>query len=129
MAITGLRHYNLRAPRELLEILRVFYRDVIGLAEGERPPFRSVGYWLYAGDRDILHLSESAPGDIRQMGVATTFDHVAFAAHGRIEVESRLRAGNVAFQTAHVPVNGQVQLFLRDPAGNGVELAFASEES
>jgi hypothetical protein len=26
---------------------------------------------------------------------------------------------------AHVPVTGQVQLFFKDPAGNGVELNFS----
>ena len=44
MPITGLGHYNLRAPRELLESLRAFYCDVIGLSTGKRAPFGSFGY-------------------------------------------------------------------------------------
>ena len=43
MSITGLSQYNLRAPRELLESLRAFYCDVIGLSMEKRPPFRSFG--------------------------------------------------------------------------------------
>ncbi|MBL0164012.1 MAG: diguanylate cyclase [Xanthomonadales bacterium] len=128
MPITGLGHYNLRAPRELLESLRAFYCDVIGLSTGKRPPFRSFGYWLYAGDLDILHLTESSPEEVRVTNVSTTFDHVAFAAEGRLEMESRLRTCAIAFKTNQVPLTGQVQLFMRDPAGNGVELTFAADD-
>ena len=39
--ITGLHHINLRAPAELLATLRDFYRDVLGLEQGERPNFGS----------------------------------------------------------------------------------------
>jgi hypothetical protein len=49
MPIASIRHINLFAPRALLLQLRDFYRDAIGLVEGERPPLRSSGFWLYAG--------------------------------------------------------------------------------
>lgn len=129
MPIAGLAHFNLRAPREMLESLRHFYCEIIGLSLGQRPPFRSFGYWLYAGGRDILHLTESSPGEEQLTDVSTTIDHVAFAAYGRLEVESKLRANSVLFEIAHVPLTGQVQLFLRDPAGNGIELIFAADAS
>lgn len=57
MSVIGLDHYNLRAPRPLLDTLRDFYIDVVGLRLGARPPFRSHGYWLYAGAQAVLHLS------------------------------------------------------------------------
>ena len=41
MATLAFAHYNLRAPRKLLDELRDFYCDVVGLRVGERPPFRS----------------------------------------------------------------------------------------
>jgi catechol-2,3-dioxygenase len=124
MPIDGFAHFNLRAPRELLDTLFAFYRDVVGLYAGYRPPFRSYGYWLYAGGKDILHLTESAPGESRSNNAVTTFDHVAFACSGRGEIEARLRANGIDFSTDHVPSTRQVQLFLQDPAGNGVELNF-----
>ena len=52
MTTLGLNHYNLRANRELLDALRDFYCTVVGLTVGERPPFSSFGYWLYAGDQE-----------------------------------------------------------------------------
>ena len=54
MKILGLDHYNLCAPRELLEELREFYTDTVGLTVGYRPPFDSAGYWLYAGEQAVL---------------------------------------------------------------------------
>ena len=65
MTVVGFNHYNLRAPRELLEQLRSFYCDVVGLRVGPRPSFASFGYWLYAGEQDILHLTETDAGEVR----------------------------------------------------------------
>jgi catechol-2,3-dioxygenase len=125
MPIHGFSHYNLRAPRVLLESLRAFYCDVLGLTVGERPPFRRFGYWLYAGGQAILHLSEADADEVRATGVATTFDHVAFKCSGLAAFEARLRSHDIPFETGRVPQTGNVQVFLEDPAGNGVELDFA----
>jgi catechol-2,3-dioxygenase len=125
MTVIGLNHYNLRARRELMERLREFYCDVIGLRVGERPISRSFGYWLYAGEQAVLHLSEARPGEERAMHVTGTFDHVAFTCVDRDATEAALRAHGVAFRTSGVPAARQVQLFVEDPAGNGVELNFS----
>jgi catechol-2,3-dioxygenase len=124
MPVLGFSHYNLRAPRPLLETLRDFYVEVVGLATGHRPPFRSHGYWLYAGGQPVLHLSEAGPAEQRTPGSTHTFDHVAFRCSDRLPTERRLTERGVAFERADVPATGQVQLFFSDPAGNGVELNF-----
>ena len=59
MPVLGFNHYNIRAERSTMELLKVFYRDVIGLTLGDRPNLSSFGYWLYIGNKDILHLSEA----------------------------------------------------------------------
>jgi len=125
MPIVGLNHYNLRAPRELIETLRAFYTDIVGLAVGTRPPFRSFGYWLYAGGRDVLHLTEARPDETRRIDVSTTFDHVAFDSTDCAGVEQHLSARGIAYEVDRVPQTGQVQIFFKDPAGNGVELNFS----
>lgn len=125
MPVTGLNHYNLRASRELLDQLKDFYCDVVGLKEGPRPAFRSFGYWLYAGDQDVLHLSESAPGEARKTHVATTFDHVAFSCTNPVEMEEILVERRIEYGERLVAQTGTKQIFFHDPAGNGVELNFA----
>ena len=126
MPVSGLDHYNLRAARELLDALRTFYCDVVGLKQGHRPPFGTSGYWLYAGEHAVLHLSETDANEVRQPGVVNTFDHVAFACSRLAETEASLAAMKVPYRVAKVPATGVTQIFLTDPAGHGVELNFAS---
>jgi catechol-2,3-dioxygenase len=127
MPTIGFSHYNLRAPRGLLDVLRDFYVEVVGLAPGARPSFPNFGYWLYAGSHDVLHLSEADAADVRAVGVKSTFDHVAFACTGRADAEQRLSRHGIDYRVAVAPGTGQVQLFFQDPAGNGVELSFAKD--
>lgn len=128
MSVNGFNHYNLRAQRSLLDELMIFYTTVVGLSLGERPPFRSFGYWLYAGGRDVLHLSEAQQYEVRVTQVATTFDHVAFTCTGYSEMLAHLKQHQIDFCLSDIPLTGQRQVFFRDPAGNGVELNFAITE-
>lgn len=108
----------------MLDRIRDWYRDVLGLAQGERPPFGNFGYWLYADGRPILHLSEAGAGENHPAPGAGTFDHVAFTCTDLAAMRERLDALGIAYRVADVPLNRQRQVFLKDPAGNGVELNF-----
>jgi catechol-2,3-dioxygenase len=128
MAIAGFDHYNLRAARPMLDQLRDFYRDVVGLTVGQRPPFRRFGYWLYTGERAVLHLSLTDDGEERSGTAVNTFSHAAFNCTGRAEFETRLKHLGISYRTAQVPLLNLSQLFFHDPAGNGVELQFEANE-
>ncbi len=80
MPVAGFNHYNPRADRSTRDVLRDFHVDIVGLHEGFRPPLMRFGYGLYAGKRDVLHLTEALPDESRPPNVADTFDHVAFSA-------------------------------------------------
>jgi catechol-2,3-dioxygenase len=123
--VLGLAHYNLQAPRDLLERLRSFYCEVVGLEIGPRPAFNRFGYWLYAAGVDVLHLAETVPGDERLIHVNSTFDHAAFRCKDLAVFKRALEERGIPFETSVVPQTGVVQLFLTDPAGNGVELQFS----
>jgi catechol 2,3-dioxygenase-like lactoylglutathione lyase family enzyme len=124
MTTKGLNHVNLRAPRELLDQLKDFYCDVVGLEVGPRPPFPAFGYWLYAGGRAVVHLYQAGAEEVRQTNVETTLDHVAFDCEDSEAVETLLRRRGIAYEKAIVPASRQLQLFVADPAGNKVELNF-----
>lgn len=128
MAVTGFNHYNIRAQRVLLDQLKTFYCDVVGLTVGERPTLRSSGYWLYIGKKDVLHLSEAAAGEVRATDVATTFDHVAFSCTNQAETEAKLTQQGIVFNTRVVASTGVRQIFFKDPAGNGVEFNFLPDD-
>ena len=59
MSVLSLHHVNLRVSALELQLLREFYCDALGLSVGWRPPFKSNGLWLYAGDIPIVHLVET----------------------------------------------------------------------
>jgi len=124
MAVTGIDHYNLRGPMPVLETIRDWYRDTVGLTVGDRPPFRNRGYWLYAGTQPVLHLSEESPGENHPLPGEGTFDHVAFRCEDFDAMRARLEEKGIAFRVADVPLTRTRQIFLKDPAGNGVELNF-----
>jgi len=127
MKTLGLNHYNIRAPRPLLDALCAFYCDVVGLRIGDRPALSHFGYWLYAGNCAVLHLSEAGAGETRRANESSTFDHAAFTCTDRAGFEALLEQRAISYRVGGVPQTGQVQLFLKDPAGNGVELNFARE--
>jgi len=120
-----LDHINITAPGHLLDELRDFYRDVLGLTEGYRPTFSRPGYWLYAGDRPVVHLIESDTGKIRN-GTAA-LDHIAFRSRGLKAMKSRLEDFGVGYQEFVVGDIRLTQLFVTDPAGTRVEINFPDE--
>ena len=124
MAALGLDHYNIRAPSPLLEALRDFYVATLGLRVGPRPRFRTHGYWLYAGEQAVLHLSGTRTDEVREVGVTPTFDHVAFRCDDDAAMRATLDAAGIHFVVEDAPERSQRQIFFRDPAGNGIELNF-----
>jgi catechol-2,3-dioxygenase len=127
MAIVDINHYNLRGSWAVLEGLRDWYRDTVGLKVGDRPAFNNRGFWLYAGARPVLHLSEESPGEQHPAPGEGTFDHVAFTCEDFHAMRTRLETLGAKFRVADVPLTRTRQIFLRDPAGNGVELNFEIE--
>lgn len=129
MPAIKLDHVNIRVPTELLATLRNFYIEVLGLEDGFRPPFGSMGHWLYAGDQPVLHLSVTRngyPGFVKEGG---TVDHIAFGCKDFGAMCSKLESLGIEYRTTVVPVIEQRQVFFRDPAGNGVELNFGSGDT
>ena len=122
--ISGLNHYNLRSEVKMMETLKNFYIEIVGLQLGIRPPFQSNGYWLNAGDKDILHLSETKKNDDNPVNIKNTFDHMAFTAEDQDNYIKILKQRNIKFHLRVVPEIGTEQIFFKDPAGNGIELIF-----
>ena len=129
MTIKGLNHFNIMGSRSLIEEVRDFYVDVIGLSEGWRPDFDFEGHWLYAADVPILHLMVSEEGAVTDDGglSSTTghLDHIALTAADLTAVESRLIEFGQVYKKKVIPGFNVTQLFLHDPIGLGVELNFS----
>ena len=122
--IEGINHYNLRADEKTIEVLKDFYIEIVCLKLGHRPPFRNGGYWLYANQKDVLHLSFSKNGIVNELNVNSTFDHMAFTCQNEIMYIDLLTKKNIKFSIREIPEIGTRQIFFKDPAGNGIELIF-----
>ena len=126
MGVVAFNHINIRAPRRMLEEVKNFYLEVIGLAEGFRPDVPIHGYRLYLGDLPVLHLMEWS--DITQAPIYKKgyLDHVAFSCDGLEDFINKLENLNVVYTRRDFDLNGGAftQLEVTDPVGNGVELNF-----
>ena len=121
--ILSINHIQLVAEKDLVIKLRDFYCNVVGLTEGFRPAFERFGFWLYIGDKDVVHLITPKEGDDRSPH-KSSYDHVAFKTSDYQGVLKRLKALNIPFEEKPIPGMTAHQIFLRDPAGNRVELNF-----
>lgn len=119
MAIDSIDHYTILASD--VDASRDFYVRVLGLTDGDRPPFDFPGAWLYLGDAPVVHLIGG-----RSKGATDTgsIDHVAFQASGLAEMRQRLEETGVEFREREVPRLRMAQLFVKDPDGVTVEINF-----
>jgi catechol 2,3-dioxygenase-like lactoylglutathione lyase family enzyme len=116
--ISALNHVNIATAR--LEESKRFFTEVLGLSVGYRPDFDFPGYWLYVGDRAIVHLV--GVEHARRPSTEAVLDHVAFDLAEPEAMLERLRAAGVAYRELVTPDGRIRQIFLQDP--NGVRLEF-----
>lgn len=118
-------HINISAPMKLLEKVRDFYCEVLGLNEGFRPNFSKNGFWLYADGKPIIHLSESPGHDVGEK--QGYIDHFALKATGVASVIEKLENAGIGYKTSYVEEIFLTQVFCKDPSGIGVEINFVNE--
>ena len=128
MPITEINHINLRAERDMMDILRDFYCDIVGLKIGPRTATTSYGFWLYIGNNDVVHIAEykaveGSKKQVPEINVNGTYDHVSFTCTDMPAMEAHLTTHTITYTTRTL-LNGVKQINFKDPAGNGIELNF-----
>ena len=126
MALQNLNHLLVLAGD--LEATRDFYVTVLGLKVGGRPPFPFPGYWLYLGDRAVVHLAKKSAEDGPSDQGTGPIDHVAFEAAGLEAMLERLDRLGIPARRREVPGAGLHQVFIRDPNGVTIELNYPASE-
>ena len=118
MTIRGVDHINIATTK--LQETRDFYVEVLGLSEGDRPPFPFPGYWLYADGFPIVHMQ------LASREVTSTLDsalnHAAFQVADFDALIARLTKAGVAYDQVLVPGTSVRQAFFLDPNGVRLEL-------
>jgi catechol-2,3-dioxygenase len=129
MPVTELNHVNLRIPYEVMLKLKDFYCDVVGLTVGPREGFTSRGYWLYIGDKHVMHLAEYRGEGAPLTNVLTSIDHISFTCTDMPATEAHLIAHHIDYSVRDLPVLNVKQINFKDPVGNGVELFFYMDKA
>ncbi len=124
MTITAMNHFTILTDD--VERTRDFYGDLLGLAEGYRPPLGMPGVWLYAGNQAVLHVVGGRSREQLKPGV---IDHMAFSAVGLADSLAKLAARGIAYDCRRQPESRMWQVFFKDPNGALVELDFAPHET
>ncbi len=139
MALEKLEHYTVRCVN--MEQSRDFYRDIVKLKQGARPPLDFPGYWMYCGDVPVVHLvplrdplamrgfvnppDRNGP-EPRGTG---SVDHIAFRAEDLEGMRRHFTAKGVTFDTRVIGGGDLTQLFIDDPNGITIELNFWTSKS
>jgi glyoxylase I family protein len=97
-----------------------FYRDLLGIAECERPDLGFPGAWLHVGDQQIHLLQVPNPDPVDGRPEHGGRDrHLAFSVSGLEQIAALLEKKGISFTLSK---SGRKALFCRDPDGNAVEL-------
>ena len=118
MAIVDLDHVNIRTTQ--LAKTTAFFTEVLGLVVGWRPDFPFGGAWLYAGEKDVVHLVEVAKAHVPSEG--SSLDHFAFAIDDFEDARRRLDAAGIGYRESAAPNGGIRQFFLTELNGVTIEL-------
>jgi catechol-2,3-dioxygenase len=124
MDIKLLEHVNLRTAD--LHRLEGWYCKVLGLKRGYRPPFKSTGRWLYAGNIPMVHLLEVKEQKISE---DPTMEHFAMRVSDLKGFLKTLEEMNISYRTVRVPEMRTFQIYITDPDGNNMHLDFPPEEA
>lgn len=117
MRATRLNHVSIHAVD--MEASLRFYIDVLGMEHVPSPDFEHRVEWLRLGDQQLhLFLRETAAPEFHHLGL----DVDDFEAAYLMARERGLLDDETFAPTVRELNDGSVQMYLRDPAGNLVEL-------
>jgi predicted enzyme related to lactoylglutathione lyase len=119
--VTSLHHVNVTVSPELEAETKHFYGDVVGLQQVPKPATaRQTGAWYQIGESQ-LHLSvedeERGPLSSR---------HICFHVSDLAEAEKKFRDAGVEIITDARSIAGTLRFYVRDPAGNQLEIVQSS---
>lgn len=123
MPATAMNHFTILTDDVSATVS--FYRELLGLADGPRPPLQFPGAWLYTGGSAVLHVVGGRTADELKPGV---IDHMAFSATDLTHTLALLTSRNVDHVCRRQAGSGTWQVFFHDPNGARVELDFAADE-
>ena len=138
MPLSHIEHFLVAADD--IDATADWYCRVLGMKEGPHPDFGFPVKWLYLGEQDIVHITQSgknASGNQKtylgrtsqDTGSGTgALDHIAFRATGLQRMMSHLKSLGISFNERRANGQALYQLFMFDPNGIKIELNYDAAE-
>jgi catechol 2,3-dioxygenase-like lactoylglutathione lyase family enzyme len=114
------------------EAMKDFLCELLDLQAGTRPGFSFQGYFLFAGDEDIIHIFGRSDDskitdklrelDVQESEVQNIVHHVSFYSDDYDQTIQRIEQLNVKYVTYDVPDSNVKQLFVRAPENLLIEI-------
>ena len=115
MHVLGIDHAAIKTAR--LADTQAFFVEVLGLRVGARPAFDFAGAWLYAGDKDVVHLVETEHDKLPSP--AASINHFALRVADFEAALARLRDRGVPYQMDTTPGGELRQIYVTAPTAYG----------
>ena len=134
MALDSMDHLSIRTTK--MEETREFYETAMGMTVGDRPPLPFPGYWMYLGEKAVIHIvgiDEDDPSglidylgdvDLDDLDGGGAVDHLAFRASNPKDLIKHLDKLDIPYRERKVPEMNLFQLFLEDPNNITLELNY-----
>lgn len=116
-------HLSLNAENP--EQMRDFLIELLGLKVGTRPNLNFDGYFLFAGEKDVIHIFGKSPrNDANYFGQdeQNIVHHVSFYSDDYDDVMRRIKMLDVKYGMSQVPNTSVVQFFVRAPENLIIEI-------
>jgi catechol 2,3-dioxygenase-like lactoylglutathione lyase family enzyme len=129
--ISRIHHINIRSTPEKMDATRDFYRDLLGMEEGYRQPFKGHGYWMWRDNHPWVHISTTGPKEnpvLQPESMDAGFGHIAFDSTGYQDFKDLLAEKGMKYEEHPTPDKDMMQIFFPDPNGVVVEMVFAIAE-
>ena len=102
---------------------RLFYGEVLGLRELERPPFDFPGAWYELGDRQLHLIVHTTPRTLRGTTEIDSRDgHFAVRVSSYRDSVEHLRTHGIQLRESPRNPTPWAQIYITDPDGNVIEL-------
>jgi catechol 2,3-dioxygenase-like lactoylglutathione lyase family enzyme len=126
LGIIEINHVNITVPAAAEELTKHFYKNVLGLEEIPKPEElkKRGGAWFKRGALEI-HLSV----DETAIDNAKSRRHICYLVADIAKAERVIREAGLDVTPDNNPVEGWLRFYVRDPAGNRLEIAQRNPES
>ncbi|MBR8840403.1 MAG: VOC family protein [Stigonema ocellatum SAG 48.90 = DSM 106950] len=123
MWLNAIDHIQVTSSPEAEDEMLFFYNKVLGLTEIPKPEETKAdgGAWYVLGNIQIHVTTEKNPSN------AASRRHICYLVRDLQAFQEHLEAHGVEIISDRLPIPGRNRFFLRDPAGNRIEIAQARQ--